>query len=95
MKCDNFFTKLNNIHSDVYRKIGFLPFLDVKVLKIGTKLTSAYRKTTNTSILINWKAKSPKNWKVKCLLNRALSICNNYNDYKNETVKLKEIFQLN
>ena len=49
-------------------------------------------------MLINWKAKAPKNWKVgliKCLLNRAISICNNYHDYKKETTKLKEIFQIN
>ena len=104
MKCDNFFTKLNKIHPNLNYtiekpKIGCLPFLDVSVQKIRTKLlTSVYRKTTNTNILINWNAKSPKNWKVgiiKCLLNRALSSCNNYNDYEKETKKLKEIFQLN
>ena len=34
-----------------------------------------------------------KNWKVgiiKCLLNRALSICNNYDYYEKEIKKLKE-----
>ena len=104
MKCDNFFIKLNKIHPNLNYtiekpKIGCLPFLDVSVQKIRTKLlTSVYRKTTNTNILINWKAKSPKNWKVgliKCLLNRALSICNNYDYYEKEIKKLKEIFQLN
>ena len=49
-------------------------------------------------MLINWKAKAPKNWKVgliKCYQNRAISICNNYHNYIKETIKLKEIFQLN
>ena len=31
----------------------------------------------------------------KYLLNKALSICNNYNDFIKETIKIKEIFQLN
>ena len=103
-KCDNFYTKMNNVHPNLKYtiekpKIGLLPFLDVKVQKIGTKLqTSVYRKSTNTNMLINWNAKAPKNWKVgliKCLLNRAISICNNYDDYIKETIKLKEIFQIN
>ena len=104
MKCDNFFTKLIIIHPSLNytvetSKIEFLAFLDVSVQKIETELlTSVYRKTTNTNMLINWNAKSPKNWKVgiiKCLLNRALRICNNYNDYEKETKKLNEISQLN
>ena len=50
MKRDNFFTKLNSIHSSLKytiekSKIGFLPLLDVKVQKIGTELLKyVYRK---------------------------------------------------
>ena len=61
----------------------------MSVQKIGTELlTSVYRKTTNTNMFINWNAKSPKSWNVgltKCVLNRALSIFNNYNDFGKET----------
>ena len=101
LKCDTFLTKINNIHPSLKftidkPKIEFSPFLDVKVQKVGTDFS--WRKTTNTNMFINWKAKAPKIWKVglvKYLLNRVISICNSYNDFKKETIKLKEIFQLN
>ena len=59
-----------------------LPFLDTEVKLISNRLyTSVYRKPTGTNVVMQYTSVCPKAWKIGLIefyLNRALSLCRNY-----------------
>ena len=73
----NFLENLNHLHPNLKftHELGprKLSFLDTEIdlyLNFGSK---AYRKPTNTKVILNWTAYCPKNWKlglISCLVNR-------------------------
>ena len=61
-------------------------------------ITSAYRKPTDTITILNFHAACPWIWKsclIKCFLNRAFIVCNNWFAFHEEFYKLKDIFHTN
>ena len=77
-------------------KEGFLPFLDVGLLKADGKLvTRIYRKPTHTQQYINWNSNHPKNMllgDLKALIHRAHVICDLKEDLLEELDLLKDVF---
>ena len=77
-------------------KEGFLPFLDVGLLKADGKLvTRIYRKPTHTQQHINWNSNHPKNMLLgvlKGLIHRAHVICDLKEDLLEELDLLKDVF---
>ena len=77
-------------------KEGFLPFLDVGLMKTGGKLvTRIYRKPTHTQQYINWNSNHPKNMLLgvlKGLIHRAHVICDLQEDLLHELDLLRDVF---
>ena len=77
-------------------KEGFLPFLDVGLMKADGKLvTRIYTKPTHTQQYINWNSNHPKNMLLgvlKGLIHRAHVICDLTEDLLEELDLLKDIF---
>ena len=101
-----FLSFLNNIHPNLKFtcEIGpqKLAFLDNQISLSSnndlTLITSVYRKPTDTKIIINFHAVCPWIWKsglIKCFLNRAFIVCNNWFTFDEEMSKLKDIFHMN
>ena len=97
--CDKFLHQLNSLHS--FLRFTFekevnqsLPFLDVQVEKVGSKLiTSVYPKPTFTGQYLNWKSFIPEKRKISLtstLVHRALMICS---DCKLQT-ELRKFFSM-
>ena len=75
-----------------------LPFLDVKVTKSDTFVTSLYKKPTFSGIYLNFKSHVPETYKkglIFCLLFRLHSICSNWTLIHDEICKLKCILLKN
>ena len=76
-----------------------IPFLDINVdIKENRLSTSVYRKDTYTSLILNYLANCPDNWKLglaKTFINRAYVVCNSWINFHKEIVKLKDIFKKN
>ena len=75
-----------------------LPFLDVKVTKSDTFITSLYKKPTFSGIYLNFKSYVPDTYKkglIFCLLFRIYSICSNWHLINDEICKLKCILLKN
>ena len=100
-----FLSFLNNIHPNLKFtcEIGpqKLAFLDTQIsLSYNndlTLITSVYRKPTDTKTIINFHAVCPWIWKsglIKCFLNRAFIVCNNWFSFHEEISKLKDIFHI-
>ena len=95
-----FFDILNKLHGNLKftYELGnsYLPFLDTFISISSDNFDSGvYRKETNTNVLLNFHAKCPKRWKLSLIhnmLNRAWTICSNYNLLHNEIEKLRNIF---
>ena len=71
---------------------GCLPFLDVKITKSETFITSLYKKPTFSGIYLNFKSHVPDTYKkglIFCLLFRIYSICSNWQIIHDEICKLK------
>ena len=101
-----FLSFLNNIHPNLKFtcEIGpqKLAFMDTQIsLSYNndlTLITSVYRKPTDTKTIINFHAVCPWIWKsglIKCFLNRAFIVCNNWFSFHEEISKLKDIFHMN
>ena len=76
-----------------------LTFLDTKISLSSNNdpslITSVYRKPTDTKTIINFHEFCPWIWKsglIKCFLNRAFIVCNNWLTFHEEISKLKDIF---
>ena len=98
---ENVLTVLNSFHQEiefthVVENNSCLAFLDVNVERFGGDFrTAVYRKETDTSIYIHWKAYAPKIWKIgtlKGLLRRAFLISSEDNALKNEIAHLRNVF---
>ena len=77
---------------------GCLPFLDVKITKGETFITSLYKKPTFSGIYVNFKSHVPDTYKkglIYCLLFRIYSICSNWDIIHDEICKLKCILLKN
>ena len=79
-----------------------LAFLDTQISLSSNNdlslITSVYRKPTDTKTIINFHAVCPWIWKsglVKCFLNRAFIVCNNWFAFHEEISKLKDICCMN
>ena len=93
---------LNGFHKDIQfthevEKNNNIAFLDVKIVRKqdGKFITSIYRKDTVTNLYINWKAFSPKSWKIgtlKGMFRRAFLVCSEKNDLEKELSHLKFVF---
>ena len=101
-----FLSFLNNIHPNLKFtcEIGpqKLAFLDTQISLSSnndlTLITSVYRKPTDTKTIINFHAVCPWIWKsglIKCFLNRAFIVCNNWFTFDEEMSKLKDICHMN
>ena len=82
---------MNSLHSNLTFTLEKpanikLPFLDTKVKIISNKLhTNIYRKPTDTNLLMQYTSVCSKAWKLgllDCYLNRALSLCTSFVDFK-------------
>ena len=79
-------------------KNGCLSFLDVKITKDETFITSLYKKPTFSGIYLNFKSHVPETYKkglIFCLLFRIHSICSNWQLIHEEICKLKCILLKN
>ena len=79
-----------------------MPFLDTKIdlpNNINENINCRiYRKSTNTDVVINHDAFCPSKWKtgvILCFLNRAYTVCNNWNIFDEEVSNLSGIFSKN
>ena len=98
-----FLDLLNNLHPSitftVERNNDCMPFLDVNVrIESNSFVTSVYRKTTHTGVLLSFLAVAPLVWKkgmILCLLNRAKMICSSTVMFQSEVANLKEMFIAN
>ena len=103
--CFKFLDILNSQHNDIKftieqsTKANTLSFLDVQVKLLNDGYErNVSRKSTNTGLLLNFNAMSPKIWKsgwIMCFLHRAKCICSNYELYLKEVQKLRLIFNNN
>ena len=70
---------INNIHTQEHKKSGKLVFLDVEIIKKGSKiLTKWHLKSTNTGTYLHKSSYSPTSHKIaamRSLIYRAYSIC--------------------
>ena len=102
-KRDQFFDILNKQHNNLRFTMeeadGTLPFLDVEIdIRQESVATWVYRKSTYTSVLLNFHAIAPLKWKralISCLLHRASVICSSDYFFNCEVEKLKTIFSYN
>ena len=93
---------LNNFHPNIkftheVEVDNSISFLDVKVTRdIDNNFsTCVYRKQTDTSIYVHWRAHAPKTWKLgtlKGLFRRAFLVSSSDTNLKNEIDYLKNIF---
>ena len=101
-----FLSFLNNIHPNLMFtcEIGpqKLEYLDTQISLSSNNdlslITSVHRKPTDTETIINFNAVCPWIWKsglIKCFLNRAFIVCNNWFAFHEEISKLKDIFHMN
>ena len=97
---------LNNIHPNLKftSEIGpqKLAFLDTQISLSSNNdvslITCVYRKPTYIKTIINFHAVCPWIWKsglIKCFLNRAFIVFNNWFTFHEEISKLKVIFYMN
>ena len=101
--CSKFLNVLNAQHKDIKftmeKAINTLNVLDVEIKMNDTEYdTCVWRKPTNTGLLLNFHSICPTTWKsglMKCFLHRAKYICSNYFLYKQESEKLRMLFQKN
>ena len=71
-----------------------IPFLDVQIADINAnKLTlQSYHKPTYTGLLLNFYSFTSYSYKVsliKCLIDRAFKICNDWNSFHNDLNSIK------
>ena len=59
-----------------------------------TLFCNAYRKRTDSKNILNFMEKG-KSGLIKCLINRAFIVCNNWLTFHDEMSKLKDIFHFN
>ena len=101
-----FLSFLNNMHSNLKFtwEIGpqKLAFLDTQISLSSNNdlsiITSVYRKPTDTKTILNFHAVChwiSKSGLIKCFLNRAFIVCNNWFTFHEEISKLKNIFHMN
>ena len=93
----NFF--LNNRHPNIKFTIGkqinhSIAFLDVFISGINNQnlKLQTYRKLTWTGLLLNSKSFTSLSYKInliKCLINRSLKICNNWNSFHSDIENVK------
>ena len=98
LQIDDFFNFLNEQHSNLRFTLekggSSIPFLDVKVTQSDKLTTEVYRKPTYTGLLLHYKEICPKNWKTNLvvgMLNRAFSICSNWQLFHKEIKNIKAI----
>ena len=79
-----------------------LAFLDTQIsLSSNNDLSliiSVYRKPTDTKTILNFHAVCPWIWKsglIKCFINRAFIVCNNWFTFHEEISKQKDIYHRN
>ena len=61
-------------------------------------ITSVHMKPTDTKTILNFHTVCPWIWKsglIKCFINRAFIVCNNWVTFHEEISKLKDIFHMN
>ena len=98
-----FLEYLNSWHPNIKFTTEFggkqLPFLDIQLdIQEDNLNTSVYRKPTYTSLLLNFQANCPMQWKtglIYTLLNRAYTVCNSWYNIHIEINKLRDIFGKN
>ena len=78
------FQQLNSFHSNIQftseiESSGRIPFIDILITRKKSSIeTTVYRKSTDTSIYLNWFSFAPNTWKqgtLKNLVYRAYNIC--------------------
>ena len=104
-KYQDFHKFLNSWHPNLKFTVEMggkqIPFLDIQLNidnDTGTLDTSVYRKPTFTSLMLNYAANCPLQWKrglVNTLVNRAYTVCNSWQAFHNELLKLKTMFGQN
>ena len=71
-------------------------FLDVQIkVKVDGCNTWTWRKTTHSGLLLNFEALCSLKWKsdlILCLLNWAKAICSSKSLFKNDVIKLRQMF---
>ena len=76
-----------------------LPFLEVKIdLSENSFATSIYRKSTLTSLYLNFGSLCPKEWKSSLIwgtLHRAYTVCSSWELFHLEVVKVYQLFRSN
>ena len=101
-----FLSFLNDIHPNLKFSCEIGPqklaFLDTQISLSSNDdlslITSVYRKPTDTKTIINFHAVCRWIWLsglIKCFLNRAFIVCNNWSTFHEEISKLKDIFHTN
>ena len=75
-----------------------LPFLDVEI-QIGENIeTWLHKKPTNTDVLLNYDSVAPRAWKtglIKCLLERAKTVCSSQIRLLQEINNIVDVFRKN
>ena len=100
-----FINFLNNLHPNwkFTYEIGphKLAFLDTQIALSSNNdfslIMNVYMKPTETTTILNFHAVCPWIWKsalIKCFLNRAFIVCNNWITFHEEMSKLKDIFHM-
>ena len=97
----NFLDVLNVLHPSVHFTMersnnDSIPFIETLITKKGNKLeTQAYRKPTNTSLLLHFQSHTELRYK-KCLIkimdNRAKALSSTHQEFVNECRHLKSMF---
>ena len=101
-----FLSFLNNLHPNLKLtcEIGphKLAFMDTKISLSSNKddslITNVYRKPTDSKTILYLHAVYPwilKSGLMKCFLNRAFIVCNNWLTFHDKISKLSDIFHMN
>ena len=99
---DHILTVLNSFDPNIQftyetEKNSKLPFFDVMLCRKYNKLVcSAYRKSTNSDMNMNWQSFAPKPWKMgilKSLIERAFLICSTEELLNEELKHFEKVFR--
>ena len=97
-----FLNLLNSQHDNLEFTVEWpretLPFLDVEI-QIGENIeTWLHKKPTNTDVLLNYDSVAPRAWKtglIKCLLERAKTVCSSQIRLLQEINNIVDVFRKN
>ena len=103
VKFELFYDQLQSLHKNIKFTYEFggnsLPFLDTRIdLGRNTFESKIHRKSTDTNVLLNYSAVAPPQWKralITWFINRAKAVCTTDIAFREEIVKLVDIFGKN